>query len=75
MELDCIILSEISQSEKDKYYMISVICGFKKQTVDHRGREEKNKIKREKEANYQRLLNTKDKLRVAGGWRGIWMRV
>ena len=27
MELECIMLSEISQSEKDKY-MISLICGI-----------------------------------------------
>ena len=26
------MLSEISQSEKDKYHMISVICGIKEQT-------------------------------------------
>ena len=28
MELECIMLSEISQSEKDKYHMISLICGI-----------------------------------------------
>ena len=28
MELECIVLSEISQSEKDKYHMISLICGI-----------------------------------------------
>ena len=28
MELDSIILSKISQSEKDKYHMISLICGI-----------------------------------------------
>ena len=27
MELEGIVLSEISQSEKDKYHMISLICG------------------------------------------------
>ena len=33
MELEGIILSEISQTEKDKYCMISPICGiYKKQT-------------------------------------------
>ncbi|EFH22909.1 hypothetical protein NEIPOLOT_01299 [Neisseria polysaccharea ATCC 43768] len=26
MELQCILLSEISQPEKDKYHMISLIC-------------------------------------------------
>ena len=28
MNLDNIMLSEISQSEKDKYHMISLTCGF-----------------------------------------------
>ena len=28
MELDIIILSEESQTEKDKYHMISLICGI-----------------------------------------------
>ena len=27
MGLECIMLSEISQSEKDKYHMFSLICG------------------------------------------------
>ena len=28
MDLEIIILSEISQNEKDKYHMISLICGI-----------------------------------------------
>ena len=28
MDLEGIMLSEIRQSEKDKYYMISLICGI-----------------------------------------------
>ena len=28
MELEGIMLSEISQSEKDKHYMVSFICGI-----------------------------------------------
>ena len=28
MDLEIIILSEITQTEKDKYYMISLICGL-----------------------------------------------
>ena len=27
MDLEIIILSEVSQTEKDKYHMISLICG------------------------------------------------
>ena len=28
MDLEIIILSEVSQTEKDKYHMISIICGI-----------------------------------------------
>ena len=28
MSLEIVILSEISQTEKDKYYMMSLICGI-----------------------------------------------
>ena len=28
MQLEIIILSEVSQKEKDKYHMVSVICGI-----------------------------------------------
>ena len=28
MDLEIIILSEVSQNEKDKYHMISLICGM-----------------------------------------------
>ena len=30
MDLEMIIQSEVSQTEKDKYYMISLICGILK---------------------------------------------
>ena len=32
IELECITLSEISQSEKDKYRMISLLCGIQETT-------------------------------------------
>ena len=28
MDLEIVILSEVSQAEKDKYHMISLICGI-----------------------------------------------
>ena len=28
MDLDIIMLSEVSQTDKDKYHMISLICGI-----------------------------------------------
>ena len=31
MDLEIIILSEVSQTEKDKYHMISLVCRIKKQ--------------------------------------------
>ena len=39
---------------------------FKKQNMNM-GKGRKNKIKTEKEANHKRLLNTENKVRVAGG--------
>ena len=30
MDLEIIVISEVSQTEKDKYYMISLICGILK---------------------------------------------
>ena len=30
MDLEIVILSEVSQTEKDKYHMISLICGIYK---------------------------------------------
>ena len=34
MDLESIILSEVSQKEKDKYHMISLICGILKNNTD-----------------------------------------
>ena len=41
MELEGIMLSDISQSEKDNYHMISLICGIWRQRII--GEEEKMK--------------------------------
>ena len=30
MDLEIVILSEVSQTEKDKYHMVSLICGMEK---------------------------------------------
>ena len=40
MELEGIVLSEVSQTEKDRYYMISLICGIfkKKELIDTENR-------------------------------------
>ena len=41
MEVDSIMLSKISHSEKDKHHMISLICGISETKHEHRGREAK----------------------------------
>ena len=39
MDLEIIILSEVRQTEKDKYHMISLICGIlKKNYTNNRNR-------------------------------------
>ena len=43
MELEGITLSEISQSEKDNYHMISLVWNLRNKTEDQRGREGKIK--------------------------------
>ena len=48
MELESVMLSEISQAEKDRYHMFSLLI-LRNLTEDHggRGREEKKKLERE----------------------------
>ena len=42
MELEDVMLSEINQSEKDEYHIVSLICGiWEALTDEHRGREGK----------------------------------
>ena len=42
------------------------MCNLRNKTVEHRGQEGKIRQK-QREANHKRLLNTENKLRVAGG--------
>ena len=58
MEIEGIRLSEISQSEKENYHMISLIWNLRNKTDEHR----KNRGKPR-----NRLLTIENKLRVAGG--------
>ena len=46
---------------------------LRNKTDEYRGREAKNNIKTERETNSQRLLNTENKLKVAGGVLGRGM--
>ena len=67
MELEGIMLTEISQSEKDRHHMFSLMWNLRNLTEDHGGKgREKNSFKREG-GNHKRLLNTENKLRVDGG--------
>ena len=38
MEIECIMLSEISQSEKDTYHMILLMWNLRIKTNEHHGR-------------------------------------
>ena len=33
MDLETVILSEVSQTKKEKYYIISLICGLSKEMI------------------------------------------
>ena len=63
MELEYIMLSEISQSEKDKYHMISLMWNLRNKTSEQRGKRESDKPRK-------RLLTIENKLMVTrgGGW-------
>ena len=69
MELEGIMQSEISQSEKDGYHMFSFICGsWENRRPWGMGKGEKSYKQRGREANHKRLLNTENSLRVDGVW-------
>ena len=59
MDLEGIVLSEISQTEKDRCHMILPICGI-----------EKNKTNEQTNQQTNRFINTKNKLVVVRGGRG-----
>ena len=56
LDLDTVILSEVSQTEKKKYHMLSVICGIEKEMI------QMNLLK-----NRKRLTNLENEVMVAGG--------
>ena len=79
MELEGIMLSEISQSEKDKKsYAFTHMRTLRDKTDGHKGRETKIKTGTGTGTKQKRLINMENKLRVAGrvvggGW-GKWVR-
>ena len=71
MELEGIMLSEISQAEKDRYhiwYHIYHMWILRNLMEDHGGRGRGKKLQRGSEASHKKLLNAENKLRVDGGW-------
>ena len=55
MDLEIIILSRVSQTEKDKYHMISLICGIKNMIQMNFSTKQKSTHKHGKQTyNYQR---------------------
>ena len=55
MDLETVILSEVSQLEKEKYRMLSLICGVQKETIQMNLQ------------NRKRLTDLENELMVSGG--------
>ena len=69
MELECIIRSEISPSEKDKYHMISLMWNLRNKTAEHIGREGEGR--EERETNHETLNDRQQTWLMEGGrWVG-----
>ena len=66
------MLSEVSQSEKDKHYMVSLIRGTQKivKGIKEERRENEWEIS-ERETEHERLLTLGNEL-GAGRWKGRW---
>ena len=62
MELEGIMLSEINQRKKDKYHMISLICGIKKTKQNEQ----------KKKTNKNKLIGKEVRLLVTRGEGGWW---
>ena len=58
MQLEILILSKVSHIEKDKYHVISLICGIQ------------NTAQMKQSTKQERLIDTEDRLVVAKGDRG-----
>ena len=60
MDLEIIILNEISQKEKDKYHMISLICGIKKIQMNLFTKQKQTHRHRKQTYGYQRGKGMED---------------
>ena len=63
MELEGIMLSEISQAEENKYQMISLICGYK-------NKEKTEGTKQQQTHQSQKWTNSYQREGDWGGWLG-----
>ena len=72
MELEGIMLSEITQSEKDKHYMVSFIWGIQKIVKGNKGKRRENEWEiSERETEHERLLTLGNEQGVGEGrWAG-----
>ena len=66
MDLEIIIICEVSQNEKDKYHMISLICGIQNTTQMNLSMKQKQTHRHRRQTfHYQRGKGKADKL-------GVW---
>ena len=72
MEPESTMLSEISPSEKDKYHLISLICGIRKKQTKTKAKKERQ---RERDKPRNRFLTIENTLMVPSGEEGWGKRV
>ena len=71
MELETVMLSEISHTEKDRYHVFTLMRILRNLTQDHGGGEGGKKSYREgRRQTLKRLLKTENKLRFDEEWEG-----
>ena len=69
MELESIMLNEVSQPKKDRYHVFTPMWNLRNFKRRPWGKGREKKLQRGREANHKRLLITENKLRVDRGWR------
>lgn len=65
------MLSKISQSEKDKYHMISLMWNLRNKTNAHKEKRERD---RERGTNQEKTSNCRNKLEVSRREVGTWVK-
>ena len=83
MDLEIIILSEVSQTERDKYHMILLICGILKNDTNELTKQKETHSHRKQTYGYQRGKGggerdtgrepgVKGSLIIFLGWEMLW---